>query len=207
MALPGLLQSACDPHWYTRATEFKPPETSQLSILRLLLKHGANVNSHNRFGEEPLATLVDVWYPMNSWLDSISFDFIAEKSARQILHLLLDYGANANARTHDGTSVLVKLIQANDKEAVSDLLAHGADVNLADKDGRTALLQTPTFHASESGETGTILTMLLHAGADIAAAIKAGRRLDCPIEEPVLRFFEEFILKETVQIRSILASK
>jgi len=53
--------------------------------------------------------------------------------------LLLQYGANANATTHNGTTPLHLSVSSDNIELPELLLRHGANVNAANSGGFTAL--------------------------------------------------------------------
>ncbi|NCO74719.1 MAG: ankyrin repeat domain-containing protein, partial [Cyanobacteria bacterium] len=53
---------------------------------------------------------------------------------------LIQAGANPNTRLLDGKTILMKVCDQNNKELISKLLKAGADVNLEDKGGGTALM-------------------------------------------------------------------
>jgi ankyrin repeat protein len=55
-----------------------------------------------------------------------------------VAQLLIDRGANVNAKDGDGWTPLIKAAQAGHAEMVQLLLDHGADMRAADNDGRTA---------------------------------------------------------------------
>ena len=55
-----------------------------------------------------------------------------------VARLLLERGANVNAKDHDGWTPLIKAAQAGHTEMVQLLMDHGADMTAADSDGRTA---------------------------------------------------------------------
>ena len=55
-----------------------------------------------------------------------------------IVHLLLNHGANANARQQGGETPLMEAAQNGDDSLVDYLLTHNADPILAMEDGRTA---------------------------------------------------------------------
>ena len=55
-----------------------------------------------------------------------------------VAQLLLERGADVNARDHDGWTPLIKAAQAGHTEMVQLLMDHGADMTIADSDGQTA---------------------------------------------------------------------
>lgn len=83
----------------------------------------------------------------------------------RIVELLLSGGANAMAMTHWKTS---PLHNAQNEEIASLLLSYGAELDRADAEGRTPLMQ----HAWNDHEV--MVTNLLEWGADITVASKIG---------------------------------
>jgi ankyrin repeat protein len=57
---------------------------------------------------------------------------------RDVCVVLLDAGADPNARQHGGFTPLLEAAQSRDADLAELLLAHGADSSLALEDGRTA---------------------------------------------------------------------
>lgn len=82
------------------------------------------------------------------------------------LRLLLDKGANANAKTYGGMTALMGAV--SDLEKVRLLVDRGADVNLATATGRTALLL-----AAMGGASAPVVRYLLEHGAN-ARAVDSG---------------------------------
>jgi len=79
-------------------------------------------------------------------------------------------GADINARTNDGTTVLMLAARYNQNpEVVTTLLKAGADVNARAKDGSIALM-----YAARHNQNPEVITTLLNAGADLNAQSKAG---------------------------------
>ena len=85
-----------------------------------------------------------------------------EKYGRMALvSLLLENGANIEAKNNSTWTSLMKAAHKGNKEVVSLLLEKGADVNAKTDYGRTALMA-----ASNQGKT-EIVSMLLEKGADV----------------------------------------
>jgi ankyrin repeat protein len=91
-------------------------------MMRQLLAKGADANASNRFEQTPLMFAVALEDPAST-------------------ALLLDAGADVNARDAAGRSVLINAVLASTERApvVQALMRAGADVNARDNDGRTAL--------------------------------------------------------------------
>ena len=79
---------------------------------------------------------------------------------QKIVRLLLDAGADVNARTSDGDTALIRSSSKN-REVIGDLLNAGANVNLQNTIGETAL-NSAVFNGRSD-----ILHMLLGAGATV----------------------------------------
>lgn len=91
-----------------------------LSKMRYLLDNGANPNGRDEHGD------IFLYVAMNSGSDS--------------LKLLLDHGAYPDARsTSLSETVLIRAADNGSIDQVGILLAKGADINIRDKKGATAL--------------------------------------------------------------------
>ncbi len=88
----------------------------------------------------------------------VSMSYIGGRSA-DMVQLLIDYGADVNARTRDSWTALSMASRGGNTEVVKVLLAAGADVNIRHQHGFTALSS-----ASQNGHT-EIANLLMAAGA------------------------------------------
>lgn len=110
-------------------------------LVKALLDKGADCNVHDDFGFTPLITA-------------------SLRGPAEAVRLLCVHGANVNAQTRPGRTVL---IYTGNAKTVNILLDAGADVNVADKRGITALMT-----AAISGDVEKAKALLQH-GAKIDA--------------------------------------
>jgi uncharacterized protein len=161
-----------------------------------LIKKGASPNKWDFWGRGPLYMAVDInTIPRGGRPDRPSTD---ETTSLQIIEMLLAAGANPNAQLKlappfrnvgndrgldgmltTGTTPLLRAAKALDAPAVKALLAHGADITLANSRGMTPIMaaaglgsvdaDTRGFYLSEDTQQRAIdsLTLLLEAGGDI----------------------------------------
>ena len=90
-------------------------------------------------------------------------------------------------------STLFKAIQKRDKAAVEALLAKGADVNAADKDGRTPLHEAASYSNKGGAE------LLLAKSADVNAADKYGAT---PLHSAATKSFVELLLSKGADVNA-----
>lgn len=126
---------------------------AQPDLVRLLLRRGGNAKTHDREGETALMSAIAGG---------------ESPQLTQTLALLLDAGADANAQKTSGSHIGLTALMwaATDTHSSDDvrlLLAHGANVNLRQPDGWTALMAAAEFGTPE------IVRMLLDRGADPTA--------------------------------------
>lgn len=106
-------------------------DRSEMKVVEALLKHGANPNV--REGSVKVA-------------DEVAFGrtplyLAAWNGAESVVKILLDRGADVDAKTDGGWTPLMAAAYRSTKQhlqIVKDLLAHGADAQARDKDGDTA---------------------------------------------------------------------
>jgi len=155
-------------------------------LAELLIQRGADVNTIDKWGHTPLyfalvryddldimnilianGAEVDIKHPGGE-----TVLMSAAKAGRtEAVKLLLEAGANVNAKNDRGQTALHRMLDTRNsdynnslqlKDTVELLLAKGADVNLKDKDGRT-----PWHLAAESAD-GDIVKLLLDKGARVS---------------------------------------
>jgi ankyrin repeat protein len=122
---------------------------NQLGVAKQLIEAGANVNADDFYGRTPLWAAVEHRnLDMNNRLeDSPTTNNIDRAASLPIIRLLLEKGANVNARTREVPPSRKWLYALN-------------DVSWVDFTG-----QTPFLRAAFSGDT-TVMRMLLEHGAD-----------------------------------------
>jgi hypothetical protein len=122
---------------------------SNVDMLKLLIDNGAELELRDEDGETP------------------TFLLASRFKHSELLDVLLDAGANPNARAEDGWSCLMMAVRARDYETSKALLDAGANVYLGrDMVGRTAL---EIIAQQASGQAGTL--------------VKVGESLDEALEQ------------------------
>jgi ankyrin repeat protein len=111
------------------------------AIARLLLDHGADPHSPDKFNETPL--LAAAW-----------------RNDTEVVTLLLAQRSNVNAQDDQGRTPLHRAVLKNRVDIVTVLLMGGADVSLKDSE-----LKTPLHEAAHSGHVG-LVHVLLKNGAN-----------------------------------------
>jgi hypothetical protein len=79
------------------------------------------------------------------------------------LKVLLQAGANPNTRTPDGEFGLIHAAAASYHDVVQILLRYGAEVNVVDANGQTALMA-----AAQAADSPAVVRTLLEAGARVS---------------------------------------
>jgi len=126
------------------------------AIVALALKHYGNVNAKDEDGASLLA-LAAGSFAEDDYPNAATFDSV------KVVEMLIDAGADLNARDEDGKT---PIFEANDAPVVAALVRRGADPNARDSGGQTALFDR-YFAEPKSA--------LVAAGADVNARDKLGR--------------------------------
>ena len=122
-------------------------EYGHVNTVTFLIEHGANVNLQDRDG------LTAVHYAVRG------------SQACEILSCLMENGADVDAKTFDDCTPLMRAAEIGDTKVATFLIEHGANVDLPDKTGATAL-----YYALKCpGNLCEVMSFLIENGADINA--------------------------------------
>eukprot|EP01036_Dinobryon_divergens_P031629 gene31629-41062_t len=133
---------------------FEAAERGNLTEVTAALDAGADVNWQNE-----------------DRTDCIALFIAARNFHEDVMTLLLDWGANPNLASKNGTTALHMTAQRSSRDVVALLMDRGADPNLVEqRHGETAL-----HWAAEKGHRN-IVALLLERGADRNLINQAGKR-------------------------------
>ncbi|HEY4214220.1 MAG TPA: ankyrin repeat domain-containing protein [Steroidobacteraceae bacterium] len=185
---------------------------------KFMIQSGADVNQWDMYGRTPLYAAVDMnTLPKGRRVELPALD---TTSGMEIINMLLDRGANANAQlklraphrqiAYDrytepllniGATPLLRAAKAGDIPAVKALLAHGAIPDLANINGDTPLMaavgkgwiNAPTRGAYYTEEQALqVYALLRAAGADVNAKTNFN---ETPLHSAALRGWNEIVQK------------
>ena len=122
----------------------------ELDVVNTLLSHGVDININDKSGYTALSHAIDAMH------DDVEDALLSRPEL------------NPNCRGRNSRPALFAYVWRDNKERVEKLLAHGADINMQDGDGDTAL-----HGAAETGNV-EIMRMLLDKGANPNAKNKQG---------------------------------
>ena len=117
-------------------------ESLRFSIVSLLLDHGVSIASTDSGGKTPLHRLADMRR-------------VPADEARKMAMLLLDRGADPNARNWDDVTPLHQAVRARNLAVVEVLLGRGADPNARDKSHGSTPLRRAVSGTGAGGTAGT----------------------------------------------------
>ena len=165
----------------------------QLQVVEFLVEHGADINARTDEGQTSLAAAISGgrsasvrFLSLVRFLVNIGADIIAEdgetalmQAAREgdlaVMRLLVDRGADVNARTDRGWTALMSAASGElvgyKEAAVRFLVEHGADIHAQDHHGRTALLVAVWW---PFGPSEAAVRLLVDQGADVNARDRNG---------------------------------
>jgi ankyrin repeat protein len=132
-------------------------EHSNLSVVRILLELGADINIKTESSKDtPLilaaSRLIRLRYIGNYRIDTkLKLDNEFESEAIQVVSFLIKSGADVNTKNKNGWTALMGTANAGSIEGTKILIKAGADINAKDKYGRN-----PLSLAKEKGNTEII---------------------------------------------------
>jgi ankyrin repeat protein len=166
---------------HKRTPLFVASKIGHVEVARVLLEHGADTEVRDWRGYNPL-----LWASETGHTELVSdllkygadakahggngFTSLHFGPGEEIVRLLLEHGADANAPLKNGGQTPLHLYPSLlDEEVARVVLEHGADVN-----ARDATNATPLHEASHLGVNG-VIRLLLQYGADIHARDDKGQ--------------------------------
>ena len=142
-------------------------EGLHLDLVRVLLDRGAGISDADSNGETALHRIADIRQA-------------AQEPAAEMAALLLDRGADPNARNWDDVTPLHQAVRARNMAVAKLLLERGADANARDKIRGSTPLRRAVSATGAGGTAGTtdlmlpLARLLLEHGADPEACDKRG---------------------------------
>ena len=130
---------------HTATFLIKPPlfaavEKQNISIIKMLLNHGADINIEDTC--KCTTRMSAVLNGLN--IGGQSCENGVDLLNLEVIKLLLQYGADVNHVDYFGSTALMCASKRNDVEIVSLLLEYGCDINTVDKGNETALTKAVT---------------------------------------------------------------
>ncbi|XP_059178223.1 putative ankyrin repeat protein RF_0381 [Physella acuta] len=120
------------------------------TLKRLLVKYNSNLNIKNKHRQTPLMLAI-------------------EQSNIEIIHLLLDYGAEVVHKTNLGLDAVQHAIFKGSMISLKSLIRAGADINARNSRGETYLIQSVKLLQLE------IADLLIKSGADVNVQDSEGK--------------------------------
>ena len=144
-------------------------EGGSLKVVKMLVDTGADVNTRCNKGQTVLMYALENNFSF--WTEYIYQEALREKpfekgkrrlraASDECVKMLLEAGADVNAKTKAGSTTLMEAAQNDMVGCVEMLLKAGVDVNVADNDGNTAV----SYAVDGKPEC---LKLLVEAGADV----------------------------------------
>ena len=116
------------------ATPFlRAAQSGDLTLLRLLLEHGADPTLPTTNGTTPLMVASGI-----GWVEGVTYEW-SEDDTLATVRLLLELGADVNAADRDGRTALHGAAHKGRNDVVRVLVDHGADLAARDHGSRDSI--------------------------------------------------------------------
>ena len=157
-------------------------------VAKHLILSGADVNQWDIFGEAPLFTVLGNRNQAGGGKGG-AYEPPNETTGTQIVHMLLERGANPNMQLFfrpanlngvmntRGSTPLIRAVASADMEMIKLLLEHKADATLSLADQQTTIIAAIAGRASEN-QAIEIVKMMKDAGVDINTVAQINHRYD-----------------------------
>lgn len=182
----------------------QPYIKNRLSLAKLLIENGANVNATTRYGVSPLHKVeikeiavllidsgakVDAREYFNEKLTPL-FEATQKYRKQGIAEVLINHGANVNQETPDGITPLMRAAAEGNQEVAKLLIDRGADVNHKDKDSLTAL------ELAFQSKNNAIVQLLIDKGAALTGESYTGNsNLHYAVEHNDIEMLKKLLAK------------
>ena len=165
--------------------------SKELAFVRRLLRAGADPQGRDAYGRPLLSHLLehfqgdhDAWHVVRELVEAGAgsrndllpdlVGFMSSPTALPMLRMLVDAGADVDARSPDGGfTALSSVAHSGSRFALQCLLEYGADTEIGDERSETALMAAQAMTDSSHRDPWTSLRILLDGGADPNAATRS----------------------------------
>lgn len=167
LPVPGLGRVAAGNTWHSVDRGKEDPD-----VVKLLVKYGAEVNAKDKdgmtavifaAGNNPalVRLLLELGATLTAKDSTIALTMAASSGSADAARLLIERGADLNAKDKDGLTALMRAADRRSTDTIRLLLEHGADINAKDKNGATALMRVLPWGYEETAR------LLIERGADV----------------------------------------
>ena len=116
------------------ATPFlRAAQSSDLTLMKLLLDHGADPKLNADDGTTPLMVAAGI-----GWVEGVTYEWSRDANDETV-GMLLDLGIDVNAQNSEGRTALMGAAHKGRNEIVQTLVEHGADLALRDIGSRDSI--------------------------------------------------------------------
>jgi ankyrin repeat protein len=170
--------------WHGQTALMWAVDEQHPAMVKELIAHGADVNAVsniNKWERQVTSEPRDKWLPLGGLTPLL---FAARQGCVACEQVLLDAGAKINTADPDGIGPVVMAIINGHYDAAALLINRGADPNLADDTGRTALFSAVDFNTMPADNRPApkvidnqmssleLIKLLLDKGANVNAQLK-----------------------------------